>query len=257
MKKLLIILLLACGASGAFAQKGVGKVFKRALRVDEALIAQRAMQQQMRFITRQTLLSMELAELQRIPLKINGVTGSWTTSLALPFKSAPAKKTILGRLAPKGYDDKYPVADMELDMYLMRLSKSEETAFLYRGMHLANLDEIKHILLDGLEVSKTGYDRIYLSTVPSVGKLYAETAVPAEMLKEIPVLALVEQDIVADYLKEERTFHYYYYSEADIPAEAISHVFAFLEINSRPAWYRVVLENEMIFIPLPKTPYFP
>ncbi len=244
--------------SCVFAQEGKAiKAWAQALRGTTSLtqqVSRQVAQQQVRLVGWQARLAEELAYHSLVPLKMSGIDTSVPTVFALPRTSAPGPKTFIAQLAPKGYDDdKYPLANRALDDYIAQLSKAENAEFLYRGMHLANLDEAKHVLLNGLEVNKADENRIYLSPAPLVAKLYAETSVPKEMIKEIPILVLVEKDRVADYLTPERALGTYY-SRVDIPVEAVSHMFAFLDINGKPAWYRVVLQNEMILMPLKNGP---
>ena len=259
MKKHFLFLLCMLSVSCVFAQKGrVIEAGAKALRGTTSLteqVSRQVAQQQVRLVGWQARLAEELAYHSLVPLKMSGIDTSVPTVFALPRADSPAPKTFVAQLAPKGYDDdKYPAENRALDEYIMRLSAAESAEFMYRGMHLTSLDEVKHILLNGLEMGRTDYKGIYLSSAPLVAKLYAETSVPKEMIAEVPVFVLIKKTHVADYLKQDRSFLSYYYCGTDIPAEAISHMFAFLDINGRSAWYRVVLQNEMIFMPLKNGP---
>ncbi|MBR4682468.1 MAG: hypothetical protein IKP06_04110 [Elusimicrobiaceae bacterium] len=217
--------------------------------LSEEAIVRNAIAQQMRFLARRELLTMELAEYQLVPLKIDGLTGSWPTVFAMPFQKATPPEIISGRLLPEGYNDTYGAADMNLNFFLSQQHDEEWTRFLYRGMTLSNLDELEHILLHGLETSKTTCEAVYVSTVPWYARSYSKLLDGTK----IPVFVAMDEDLVADYLTPKRAFSEYF-SETDIPAETIAHVFAFLNISGQPAWYRVVLDDEMIFIPLPDMP---
>lgn len=250
MKRLLFVLICNLCITPVFAQKGVNRAVRSLPHLSEEAIVRNVIAQQRRFLMRRSLLTIELAEYQLVPLKINGVDKpSWPTVFAIPFQNTTLKKTISGRLLPEGYNDTYGVANMNLNFYLTQQSDEEGTMFAYRGMPLSNLDEVEHILLYGLEINKTGYEAVYVSTVPWYARSYAKSLDGTK----IPVLVALDADLIADYVTPDRAKSEYY-SKTDIPAEAIAHVFAFLTINRKPAWYRVVLADEMIFIPLPDMP---
>ena len=244
MKKILIVLLLVCCSGVGFAQQGVGRFLGHS--VQDQLVRQ-VTQHQIQFVSRQLRLAEELARYQRVPLKTTGSPPSFPTVLALPCVQAPRGQAAAARLWPVYDESTYELAGTNLKEYLTQLSKTEGTKFLFRGMPLTDLNEIIHILSEGLEVEKTGYERIYVAASYLTAERYAET-----FGGKIPVFVVMENEDVVDYLERDILFPEdgIYSSPTDIPAEAISHVFAFLEINGKLAWYRVVLQDEMIFLPL-------
>ena len=227
--------------------QGGGKALRNLSHLNKEEILRGVINQQMRHIGRQMLLHAELAKYNLLPLTINGATSSWETVVAFSPESANRTKEIVGNLRPYTYVDTagWVGADRRLMEYLMNWEKEEDIRCVYRGMHVADLENVKDILLNGLKVGKTHENGIYVTTAPILARHYARTQTPGE----IPVFVTMEQDDVVDYLQPKRNE---YFSETDIPAEAISHVFAFLEVDGKPNWHRVVLQDKMIFIPLPK-----
>lgn len=246
MKRILTVLLLVCCANAAFAQKGAGRVLGNYTHLTEQ--AARAIQREIRFTSRQLRLVDELEHYRQIPLKIVGVFNTGPAALALPVTQAKHLNLEAAQLSLNHDENIYKLAIARLGDYLAHISEAEGTEFIYRGMHLGDLGEIEHILLEGLEVDKTGYDAVYATQSFSFAMRYTN-----ESPYRIPVLVALEgtliDDLACDIMWPELGS---YCSETDIPAAAISHVFAFLDINGKPAWYRVVLQDEMIFIPLPE-----
>ena len=246
MNKIILILLLACCTGPSFAQRGVEHAMGNYTRLTEQVA--RAMRREMRFANRQIRLLDELKHCRRIPLQITGLSTTGMASLALPAMQASRFNLPLAHLSLNHDQNIYKLAITRLQNYLTHVTEAEDTKFVYRGMHLGDLSEIEHILLEGLEIDKTGYDAVYVSQSLNFALGYAENS-PGQ----IPVLVALEGDIIDDLAPSIRWPDLdVYESETDIPADAISHVFAFLNISGRPAWYRVVLDDEMIFIPLSK-----
>ena len=247
MKKIILVLLLVCCTSAVFAQADkAGNALKTFSHLSKEEIVRGAIGQQMRYIGRRMLLEAELAQYNLIPLTINGAAGSWPTVFAFPLTSANNKKEIVGNLRPYNYGmSETDIADKWLSEYLMNLGEEEDIHFVYRGMHLADLESVKNILLHGLRVDKTHVGGVYVTTAPILARHHARTQITGE----IPVFVTMDQEDVVDYLQPKRRE---YFSGTDIPAEAISHLFAFLNIDGKLAWYRVVLTDKMIFIPLPE-----
>ena len=227
MRKILVILWLLCCTSTAFAQGGSGKALRNLSHVSKEEILRGVVAQQMRHIGRQMLLNTELARYDLIPLTINGTTSSWKTVFAIPLTSALSKKEIVGKLRPYSYGmSESDIADKRLNEYLMGLEKKEDIHFVYRGMHLADLENLKNVLLHGLRVDKTHEGGVYVTTAPMLARHHARV----NFADEIPVFVTMEEGDVVDYLQPKRRE---YFSETDIPAEAISHLFAFLDIDGK------------------------
>lgn len=246
MKKILTVLLLVCCVSAAFAQRGAGRVLGSYTRLNEQVA--RTIQREIRFTSRQLRLVDELARYQFVPLKTRNLSTSWQTVLAVSSVRASLGNVAAASLSLTNDVNTHKL-DANLENYLTHTSETEGTKFVFRGMHLADLDEMTHILLDGLEVDKTGYESVYVAASHHMAEEYAGTSKGGR----IPVLVTMEEEAVSDYLETDIVFPIdgIYSSKTDIPADAISHLFAFLDINGKPAWYRVVLDDEMIFIPLP------
>ena len=127
----------------------------------------------------------------------------------------------------------------------------------FRGMQLENIDELKNILLNGLEVSKTHYKAIYTSYIPSVALAYAFPSFEAAMYnalddeKVLPVMVKIVADLET-FEKAVRDFSAYHTVFQDIPADKIADVMIFLEINGKKDWYKVTLkEGELVLEEVP------
>ena len=121
---------------------------------------------------------------------------------------------------------------------------------LYRGIRLRSLDELKNILVNGLETDKgvvrpgevyTSFDplRALNYTIPSQG-INANLPV----LMRIPYNSSLQQ-----YLSSQD--HYVIIFEEDLPASVISDVWVLLSINDRADWCKVVLleDGKLAFVP--------
>ncbi|MBO4675904.1 MAG: hypothetical protein J5601_07480, partial [Elusimicrobiaceae bacterium] len=134
------------------------------------------------------------------------------------------------------------------------LNTAEESVF--RGLKLYNLASIQNILTNGLEYDRvaTGMeDKIYFS-----GGVYrAAGYITWHKSKYSPynvIPTLVRLALPADrsdiYAHSILWAFDYYYQVRNIPASYIQDVMVFLEVDGKPDWYKVTLEDgELIFTP--------
>jgi len=128
---------------------------------------------------------------------------------------------------------------------------------VYRGMKFSSISELKNILINGMELSKSNYvGEIYTSPFVEVALNYAVPIAPdkweGEFQIELPVLVRME---LTDKIWQENApdqFDIEWVFRKNIPAEMISDVMVFLEINRTPGWYKVVLkDNKVVLLPVP------
>ncbi len=121
---------------------------------------------------------------------------------------------------------------------------------LYRGMAIVDMDELKNILVNGLEVNKSHHNKkIFTAYEPATSVLYAQpthrfdTKANLPILIKIPITLALEQ-YESIHFETARAF------QQNIPASAISDVWVLLEVNQKADWYKAVLEDgEIILFP--------
>jgi len=143
----------------------------------------------------------------------------------------------------------------------------------YRGMELNTFDEIKNILVNGLEVEKVhfyeGNDGVYVSAHLPVAMSYAIAAeyvrqpgvngeedfyMPQSFsfrsLHRIPVVVSVPVTLAEARAYSLLSYEYEFFHTI-LPSN-ISHVMTFLEVNGKTDWYEAVLENnELVLVKVP------
>ena len=132
----------------------------------------------------------------------------------------------------------------------------ENKESFYRGMRLEKLDDIKNLLINGLEVNKSNYsDKIHASLQISIPLWYATMG-----SENLPVLIQIPAtEVLHSYAPEAFPTEDRYAPKAfqtgeecvfrrDIPASFISNIWVFLEVEGKPDWYKVTLEDgELVF----------
>ncbi len=241
--------LLVCYTGYSFSQGWLGKATQFAKSAD---VTRLLIQQQKRALARYTLLETELAQRQLVPLHIANMPTKEPLLFAQHASlNTDPPQTVSGQLV-SAYNDSYATKNHNLDYFLIRQNKenNSEERLLYRGMRLSNLEEVRHILLHGLETNKTNYKAVYMSAAPFYARRFAEI-LPESKETLIPTIVAIEGNILVDHIDTDLGIGEYY-SDTDIPADAIVHMFVFLNINQEAAWYRVVeWKDGMVFIPLP------
>lgn len=125
----------------------------------------------------------------------------------------------------------------------------------YRGMRLDDMDDLKNLLANGLETSHTAYDEgIYAANSPAVALSYAipsyDSCIYESFLGgEFPIPVITKIPLTKELLQTNAPGHSkgWLVFGKDLPKEMISDVIVFLEIDGKPDWYRVTLEQEKIF----------
>ena len=116
--------------------------------------------------------------------------------------------------------------------------------FLYRGVGV-NLNDLRHILIYGMEIGRTNEKCIYCSQSPS----YALKFAARYQNKGFPVVVKISENNIwplKSKLDGDNAFEKCF---LDIPAHLFADVLVWLKIGEETAWYKVVLdeENRMIF----------
>ncbi|MCQ2410799.1 MAG: hypothetical protein MJ053_04835 [Elusimicrobiaceae bacterium] len=168
------------------------------------------------------------------PLQITNLPGSPEIPL---FSHMPVSSSILQArtLTTKEVSQKI-FSHYWTDVYVPVSFASDEVA-LYRGMELDYLTDIQHILQNGLECNKSRYEGIFFSCSLEMALGYT-----TGKYRALPVLVRVP--VTADM---SGTFKSYFNDEyiflQDVPADRISDVVVFLEVDGQVGWYKVVLKD--------------
>lgn len=124
------------------------------------------------------------------------------------------------------------------------------TKSLYRGMTLTDIDKLKNILVNGLEINKSNFkEGIFTAYDPLTAILYAQPTHFYDKKADIPVLIKIPitpflEQCTSIQFETARAFR------QNIPASAISDVWILLEVNKKADWYRVILEDgEIVLFP--------
>ena len=195
-------------------------------------------------------------------IKITNMPGEPTVKLGGAVDNAPA--VLSARLLPSV--DRWniinptdPVGVYTEQIFLPKDILENKESF-YRGMRLEKLDDVKNLLINGLEAHRTNYHGdIYASLMPSIALWHAIMAGKnLSVLVQIPAT-----DKLRSYAPEAFPTDDRYAAKAfqtgevcifrrDVPASFISNIWVFLEVNGNPGWYKATLENdELIFTPVP------
>lgn len=125
---------------------------------------------------------------------------------------------------------------------------------LYRGMWLKDLNQLQYILTKGLEVRRTRFPGIFFTNffadaVQYSAGLYGNFSV----IIKVPVTADMTDPLKPDMqIKLRKYLIREYLFMQDLPADKISNVIIFLEIDGIGNWYKVTLENgEMVLEQVP------
>ena len=137
-------------------------------------------------------------------------------------------------------------------IYLPLALNTEEKSF-YRGLRLNSLKAVKNILENGIqvdEVSKETGKRIYFSGYLRRAVVFCtngkeENLLPTIVRFEVPTWTTVYEHKLLSGYKD-------YIVHNDIRARYILDVMIFLEVDGKPDWYKVTLENdELVFTRAP------
>ncbi len=176
---------------------------------------------------------------------------------------AETSAVLLGRMLPGGDSDYLihpvnPNGSYTGNCFMPQDILENEKSF-YRAMRLANIEDLRNLLINGLEANKTYYNgEIYASLKLSVILFYLTRGNQAQL----PVLVKIPAtETLRSYAPEAFPTQDRYAPKAfqtgeqavfrrDIPTRFISDVWIFLEVGGKPDWYKVILEkDELVFIP--------
>ncbi|MBR4356054.1 MAG: hypothetical protein IKP96_05785 [Elusimicrobiaceae bacterium] len=131
----------------------------------------------------------------------------------------------------------------------------------YRGMRLEKIDDLKNLLINGLEIDKTHYrGEIFTSLDASVPLWYATMGNEHRLivLIKIPVTESLRSyapeawPIEDRYAPRRSQRGDEVFFRRDVPIRFISDVWIFWEVDGKPDWYKVTLENdELVFTRAP------
>ncbi len=249
MKKLVVLSLLCLCVCPSYAQKG--KAVKAGV---DAACGKGLTQTVTRQIARQTV-SMPEVRLA----KITNLPGQPTVNVRLPQVLSSETQFLSAKILKPSQLHKNISLVESLQLYMPDEFYGKEEA-AYRGMRLENVDELKNLLANGLEIRHTAYDEgIYAAKSPAVALSYAvpplEVSIyesfmdgefPIPVMTKIPLTKGLLQTNAPGCSKGWLVFG------KDLPKEMISDVMIFLEINGKPDWYKVTLEQGNItFTPAP------
>ena len=249
MKGIVVLVMVACCSIPAFCQQGAGK----ALLGNFAHIEKQVLRQSMKH--RYVSPSVSILENITIP----NLPGTPTVTFRLPFVAGTEKSTA-SILPPNDVFplifSKGPRAMFPKKMFVPQDFLSKEKNF-YRGMKLTSLEDVENLLKNGLELGKSADfpDKIYVTSEASFAVAYAMPSTSynsfCEIEANLPVLIKIP---ATDELRQfsPEVFRYHETFRRNVPARFISDIWVFLEVNKKPDWYKVVLENnELVFIHAP------
>jgi len=258
MKKLFVLSLMLFCFSPVFAQGG--KVVKSGVdAMRGASLLQKISAQE---VARQAAASaVRLVQITNMPGKPLVKLG---TSLSVRDEMGARPSAVLPARMLPGPDSYYflrpadPIGRYTGDYFVPQDILGNEVSF-YRGMRLGKIDDVKNLLINGLERNKSHYDGIYASFSFPIPVLYATIGAEPnlQVLIKIPAtqpLRLYAPESFPDdryaakafQMGEEVIFQH------DIPARFISDVWVFLEVNGQPDWYKATLQDgEVVLTPVP------
>ena len=244
MKKIVLVLLLACCASSTFAQKGAGKALKSWPRLEKQ-IARAVAQESVR------------PAMAAAYVPIANLPGSPAVKFRLPL-AADAEKSTASLVAPKEVYSlvfvQGPRAMYPKKMFVPPGFLSREKTF-YRGMKFVSLEDLTGLFTNGLRLGKSADfpDRIYVTSEASFAVAYSMPGTvyngSVEVVANLPVLIKIPAtDELHQFAPE--VFGRREVFQRDVPARFISDVWVFLQVNGKPDWHKVVWQNgELVFTP--------
>ncbi len=147
--------------------------------------------------------------------------------------------------------------DDEMKLFVPQPFTQTENVF-YRGLRLQNTEELKNILARGMEIDKTHHEMIFVSPNVSVAMEYmfprwwgvetSEDALP--VLVKIPATEQLLTENPPEIPSEDFGGRRIFYN--NIPANNISDVAVYADVNGTSGWYTVTLnDGELVFTPAP------
>ena len=238
MRNILTLLLVCCCFSPAFAQKG--KIIQGALGGRAALTDA---------VTRQAAKQTVTASQVRLA-QITNLPGQPTVQVQLPQTAVADSPVLSARILPSLEVYKSVSLAGSRQLYVPDVF-AETKDVLYRGMRLTKLSDLENLLLRGLEIRRTAYSELYFAYAFSRAMDYAlPMSVTEKAAGDFPVVVKVpvttELPVSCTGVNAQ--------AYKDLPAEFISDVMVFMEINGRTDWYKAIAENnKLVLISVPTT----
>ena len=249
MKKLLLILIAAATVSPLYAQVGnagraVTSVVEGSARGTELAAGVS------RKVAAQTVTpaaALRLAQITNLP-------GKPLVQVRLNTdETSPLEEILPVRILPsiQIYKSVSPLGSRQL---YVPSAFTETKNVLYRGMRFTKLSDVENLLLRGLEIRLSAYSEIYFAYLFSMAMGYTLPRIPDEEVKgDFPIVVKVPVIPQLPVSQTGVTAQAY----QDLPAEFISDVMVFLEINGRADWYKAIVENNKLVLVSVPTTYTP
>ena len=250
MKKLLIAVLLSLCVSPAFSQGGLSRGVK-------TVVNKGAVQRQVSKALSSKTSGTQFIKIYHfpdhpvMPLLSPADKAVHAPSVELPKEQLPLLSARV--LEP---DELHKIVFPPSQIYVPRdFLEAEES--LYRGMKLSEISELKNILVNGLEMSKSHYvGEIFTSPYYGVAMVYALPNLwdnwKGEVQVDLPVLVRISftEEVERENMPDQ--FGLQWIFRKDVPAKMISDVMVFLEVEGTPGWYKAVLKNDEVgLLPVP------
>ena len=250
MKKLLLILIGAAAVSPLYAQAGKAADggLKFATQSDLALtVAQKVGQQAVRKAGVSVVSPVRLGQMINLP-------GKPLVQVRLNTdETSPLEEILPVRILPsiQIYKSVSPLGSRQL---YVPSAFTETKNVLYRGMRFTKLSDVENLLLRGLEIRLSAYSEIYFAYLFSMAMGYTLPRIPDEEVKgDFPIV--VKVPVIPQLPVSQTGVAAQAYQ--DLPAEFISDVMVFLEINGRADWYKAIVENNKLVLVSVPTTYTP
>ncbi len=251
MKKILLLVWIILLAICAFAQSGrvVKTGVQFATQSDVALkVAQKVQQTSVR------------GAVVPVPAQISNWSGKpivriqpFVTDMAASHASSTDAQQVVARvldyktaaqhLLPQGREGRMA--------YIPSSFQEQKNSAWYKGMHVTNLDGLKHVLTKGMTLDKAHhYGGVFATTEVELAQKYAVSW--GSVYPGMPVLVRIP--ITPKLYTENKPdggFGFIHKFRQDLSPSLISDVMVFLEVNGEAGWYKVVLqEDELVFHPV-------
>ena len=130
--------------------------------------------------------------------------------------------------------------------------EKRQGAAFYRGLSLRRLDELKNLLVNGMERDKVSayFPGIFAADEAKMALGYATPW--GALYPSLPVIVRIPDtpELAAENIWEKKTPFSGVFRQ-DVKPRFISDVMVFLEVNGKPGWHKVMLvDEEMVFIPV-------
>ena len=241
MKKLFLFLLLWAIGVSSYAQKPLIKGVRSVARANT--ISQTVLRANIQAAAHQAANPLQPARISNFPGK----------PLVYIQLTQPAQTSVLSVRVLDNHELPQQLFSKE-GLAFFPDSFSAKKGVLRRGMSLRRFSDLEHILSHGLEIEKVRtYKReIFFSSLRYTPLRYSIHCAEASH-HEFPVLIQIKT--TRDFLDKthmRKDAPYTFATSWDIPAEFLTNVAIFLEINEKPGWYKVTLENDkLVLSPIP------